>query len=81
MLEETISYDIYLEEKIEKKKLEDDKLDTELYEIYRDFIRNTFIKTMKSDDINRNMIDGNLSDSKYNRILDKKDNGTLQEKE
>ena len=81
MLEETISYDIYLEEKIKKKKLEDDKLDTELYEIYRDFIRNTFIKTMKSDDINRNMIDGNLSDSKYNRILDKKDNGTLQEKE
>ena len=81
LLIETMDYDIELEEKIEKKKLEDDKLDTELYEIYRDFIRNNFIKTMKSDNINRYMIDGNLSDNDYNIILDKLDNGTRKEKE
>ena len=81
LLRETIYYDIELEEKIEEKKLEDEQLDPELYEIYRKFIRNTFIKTMKSDNINRYMIDGNLSDNDYNIILDKLDNGTRKEKE
>lgn len=79
LLRETMDYDIELEEKIEEKKLEDDKLDTKLYEIYRDFIRNNFIKTMKSGNINRNMIDGNLSDSEYNKKIDKIDKGTREE--
>jgi len=73
LLRETIYYDIELEEKIEDKKLKDEQLDPELYEIYRKFIRNTFIKTMKSDNINRYMIDGELSDSEYNRKLDEID--------
>jgi hypothetical protein len=81
LLRETIYYDIELEEKIEGKKQEDEQLDTELYEIYRKFIRNTFIKTMNSDDINRYMIDGTLSDSEYNRKIDEIDKGIPHEKE
>ena len=81
LLRETISYDIYLEGKIEDKKLKDEQLDTELYEIYRDFIRNTFIKKMKLGNINRIMIDGDLSDNDYNILLDKLDNGTREEKD
>ena len=83
LLRETIYYDIELEEKIEDKKLKDEQLDPELYEIYRKFIRNTFIKTMKSGDIDRNMINGTLSDSEYNRKLDEIDKphkkGTLRD--
>lgn len=81
LLRETIYYDIELEEKIEDKKPKDEQLDPELYEIYRKFIRNTFIKTMKSDDITRYVIDGTLSDSEYNKRLDEidKDKGTGQE--
>ena len=79
LLRETIYYDIELEEKIEEKKQEDEKLDPELYEIYRKFIRNTFIKTMKSGNIDRLMIDGTLSDSEYNKRLDEIDKGTGKE--
>lgn len=79
LLRETIYYDIELEEKIEEKKQEDEKLDPELYEIYRKFIRNTFIKTMKSDNIDKFMIDGTLSDSEYNKRLDEIDKGTGKE--
>lgn len=79
LLRETIYYDIELEEKIEEKKPKDEQLDPELYEIYRKFIRNTFIKTMKSGDINKHMIDGTLSDSKYNKLLDEIDKGTGKE--
>ena len=75
LLRETIYYDIELEEKIEDKKPKDEQLDPELYEIYRKFIRNTFIKTMKSDDITRYVIDGTLSDSEYNKRLDEIDKG------
>lgn len=81
LLRETIYYDIELEEKIEEKKPKDEQLDPELYEIYRKFIRNTFIKTMNSDDINRYMIDGTLSDSEYNRKIDEIDKGIPHEKE
>ena len=70
LLRETIYYDIELEEKIEEKKQEEEKLDPELYEIYRKFIRNTFIKKMKNGDVDRHMIDGTLSDSEYNKRLD-----------
>ena len=79
LLRETIYYDIELEEKIEDKKPKDEQLDPELYEIYRKFIRNTFIKTMKSGDINRYMIDGKLPDSEYNKLLDEIDKGTGEE--
>ena len=83
LLRETIYYDIELEEKIEDKKPKDEQLDPELYEIYRKFIRNTFITTMKSGNIDRFMIDGTLSDSDYNKKLDEidKGKGTGQEKE
>ena len=84
LLGETIYNDIELEEKIEDKKPKDEQLDPELYEIYRNFIRYTFIKAMKSSDINRHMIDGNLPDSEYNiklDNLDKIDKGTNQEQE
>lgn len=79
LLRETIYYDIELEEKIEEKKPKDEQLDPELYEIYRKFIRNTFIKTMKSGDINKHMIDGTLTDSEYNKLLDEIDKGTGKE--
>ena len=81
LLGETIYNDIELEEKIEDKKPKDEQLDPELYEIYRNFIRYTFIKAMKSSDINRHMIDGNLPDSEYNIKLDKIDKGNDTEQE
>jgi len=72
LLRETIYYDIDLEEKIENKKPEEEQLDPELYEIYRKFIRTTFIKKIKSRDITRQTINGTLSDSEYNIRLDRK---------
>lgn len=81
LLGETISYDIKLEKKIEDKKPEADQLDTELYEIYRDFIRVTFIKAMQSDDIDRHIIDGDLPDSDYNELLDNIDKDKSLQKE
>ena len=73
LLRETIFFDIKYATKIEEKKPKDERIDPILYEIYRKFIRTTFVNKMQSSDISRSMIDGTLSESDYNRILDEID--------
>lgn len=73
LLRETIFFDIKYATKIEEKKPKDERIDPILYEIYRKFIRTTFVNKMQSSDISRSMIDGTLSESDYNKILDEID--------
>ena len=81
LLRETISFDILYATKREEIKLEKDRIDPELYEIYRKFIRLTFVNKMQSSEISRRMIDGTLSESDYNGILDEIDKGNSDRKE
>ena len=81
LLRETILFDIKYATKREEIKLEKDRIDPELYEIYRKFIRLTFVNKMQSSEISRSMINGTLSESDYNGILDEIDKGNSSQKE